>query len=145
MDLKTLIAYNIDFQLEKTGYSRTRDSNYRNFSRADEEILQAALKISSQLENDARFSGILASFQTFGVSKESFLYVLDQLLVGEINWARIMSVVTLSGTLAVQCMENNEEYKTDLIQDWASSFAEVKLKIWMDNNNGLVNIISFSL
>ena len=144
MQLKSLIAYNIKVQLEKHGYPRT-PADIGKLSRADDELLQAALKLIRQLENDARFSTVLATFHTFGINRDSFLVVLDELLVGEMNWARIMSIVAISGALAVMCMENGEDFKTDLIQDWTVSFTEVKLKKWMDNNNGMVNMNQASI
>lgn len=137
MDLKELMSYYIDFQLENSGTTLAKDTRYRNFSDADKDSFRAVLTICSQLEHDVRFSEVQASFHKFGVNKDSFFVVLDQLLIGELNWARIMSVVTLTGALARQCRENGEEYKIDLIQDWASSFAEVKLGPWIDSNNGM--------
>ena len=62
---------------------------------------------------------------------------MDQLLIEELNWARVLSIVALSGSLAVQCAEKGEEKKIDLIQDWAASFAEEKLATWIEANHGM--------
>ena len=62
---------------------------------------------------------------------------MDQLLIGELNWARVLSIVALSGSVAVQCAEKGEEKKIDLIQDWAASFAEVKLAPWIEASHGI--------
>ena len=56
-------------------------------------------------------------------SRDAFQVILDQLLIGEINWARVLSIVALSGSLAVQCAEKGEEKMIDLIRDWTASFA----------------------
>ena len=140
MDLRELISYYIDLKLEKTGTMLAKNTGYRNLSDADKEVLQSVVTICSQLENDSRFTDVLASFHKFGISKETFLVVLDQLLIGELNWARVMSVLTLSGALSVQCRDIGEENKIDLIEDWANSFAEVKLRPWIDSNNGMVRM-----
>lgn len=70
--------------------------------------------------------------------------VLDQLLIGELNWMRVMSVVTLSGSLAVECMNRGEEHKIDLIEDWASSFADTKLRHWIERNGGLEGLLHYA-
>ena len=62
---------------------------------------------------------------------------MDQLLIGELNSARILSIVALSGSLAVQCAEKGEEKKVDLIRDWTALFAEVKLAPWIEANHGM--------
>lgn len=144
MDLRELISYYIDLKLEKTGTMLAKNTGYRNLSDADKEVLQSVVTICSQLENDSRFTDVLASFHKFGISKETFLVVLDQLLIGELNWARVMSVLTLSGALSVQCRDIGEENKIDLIEDWANSFAEVKLRPWIDSNNGMEGLRQYT-
>lgn len=144
MDLRELISYYIDLKLEKAGTVLARNAGYRNLSDTDKEVLQGVLTICSQLENDNRFTDVLASFHEFGISQETFLVVLDQLLIGELNWARVMSVLTLSGALSVQCGEIGEENKIDLIEDWANSFAEVKLRSWIDSNNGMEGLRQYT-
>lgn len=135
MDLKNIITYNINFQLEKRGHRGTE--LIKHVAAADKDFFETVIKISSHFESDIRFSDVLTSFNKFGVSEDTFLVVLHELLIGELNWARVLSVVALSGALAVQCAENGEEHKIDLIQDWTSSFAEVKLRPWIENNNGM--------
>ena len=141
MDLKKIITHYIDFQLEKSGHPALRTC--KNLPSVGMDVFEDVLKLCAQLESDLRFSDILDSFLKFGVSKETFLVVLDQLLIGELNWARVLSVVALSGRLAVQCVENGEENKLDLIQDWATSFAEVKLGPWIEANDGMVCIFLY--
>ena len=72
-----------------------------------------------------------------GVSRDTFQVVLDQLLIVELNWAHVLSIVALSGSLVVQCAEKGEEKKIDIIEDWAASFAEVKLAPWIEANHGI--------
>ena len=136
MEFKSLISFYIDMKLRKSGLIHNR--NKVRVPDDEKDILQAALSICAQMEHDDRFADVLTSFRKFGITKETFLTVLDQLLVGDLNWARVLSVVSLSGELAVQCMENNEEHKIDFIQDWASSFAEVKLEHWIETHGGMV-------
>ena len=137
-DLREIIACYIDFQLEKSGHPALRTC--KQLPSADRDVFKDVSKLCARLESDARFSDILESFRKFGVSQETFLVVLDQLLIGELNWARVLSLVALSGTLAVECAENCEYNKIDLIQDWATSFAEVKLGPWIEANDGMVCI-----
>ena len=141
MNLKEIITYYIDLQLEKSGHPALRTC--KNLPTVDKGVFEDVLKLCAQLESDVRFSDILEYFLKFGVSKETFLVVLDQLSIGELNWARVLSVVTLSGTLAVQCAENGDDSKIDLIQDWATSFAEVKLGPWIEANDGIVCIFLY--
>ena len=103
---------------------------------ADRDIFEGVSKICAQLESDVRFSDTLEYFRRFGVSRDAFQVVLDQLLIGELNWARVLSIVALSGSLAVQCAEKGEEKKIDLVRDWAASFAEMKLAPWIEDNHG---------
>ena len=111
------------------------------WGRSDGDIPRIAVegvsKICAQLESDVRFSDTLEYFRRFGVSRDAFQVVLDQLLIGELNWAHVFSIVALSGSLAVQCAEKGEEKKIDLVRDWAASFAEVKLAPWIEANHGM--------
>lgn len=141
VDLREIIASYIDLQLEECGHPALRSSKL--FRSADRDVFEDVSKLCHRLESDARFSDILESFRKFGVSQETFLVVLDQLLIGELNWARVLSLVALSGTLAVQCAENCEENKIDLIQDWATSFAEVKLGPWIEANDGMEGLRNY--
>lgn len=140
MEFKTLISIYTNFRLRKNGFLG-RDCAVS--AESQKEIFQAVLNICAQLERDARFSDVLTSFRKFGITKESFITVLEQLLIGELNWMRVMSVVTLSGALAVESMNRGEEHNIDLIQDWASSFADTKLRHWIERNGGLVNMHYF--
>ena len=72
---------------------------------------EGILRICAQLESDVWFSDTLEYFRKFGISRDAFQIVLDQLLIGELNWARVLSIVALSGSLAVQCAEKGEEKK----------------------------------
>ena len=127
-DLREIISCYVDFRLGRGGYPELKDH-----SPADGDIFE----ICAQLESDVRFSDTLEYFIKFGVSRDAFQVVLDQLLVGELNWARVLSIVALFGSLAVQCAEKGEEKKIDLIRDWAASFAEVKLAPWIEANQGM--------
>ena len=82
----------------------------------------------------------LGTFRKFGISQETFLFVLDQLLIRKVNWPRALSLVGLPGILAFQCAENCEENKIDPIQDWVTSVAEVKLRPWIEafHGNGMI-------
>ena len=51
---------------------------------------------------------------------------MKELIVDELNWPRVMPVVSLAGTLAVECTESGDVHKIDFIQDWAGVFAEEK-------------------
>ena len=84
------------------------------------DIFESISRICAQLESDDRFSDTLEYFRKFGVSRDAFQVVLDQMLIGELNWACVLSIVALSGSLAVQCAEKGEEKKIYLIQDWAA-------------------------
>ena len=138
-DLREVIACYIGHQLEKSGHPAFRTCKWLPSTNKD--VFEDVSNLCARLESDTRFSDILESFRKFGVSQETFLIVLDQLLIGELNWARVLSIVALSGTLAVQCATQGEENKIYLIQDWATSFAEVKLGSWIEANNGMVCII----
>lgn len=142
MELKGLISLYTEIKLRESGFINT--SSYSTLENSDKEILKAAMSVCSKLEHEPRFSDVLKSFSTFGIQKESFRVVLKQLLVGELNWARVMSVVALTGALAVQCMENGEEHKIDFIVDWSSYFAETELKNWIDLNGGMRGLLNYS-
>ena len=90
------------------------------------------------MERDARFTDVVTSFRRFGVEKDRFNAVLEQLFIDELNWPRVMSVVCLTGALAVLCTERGNKHKIDFIQDWAGSFAKEKLNPWIKANGGLV-------
>ena len=141
MDFKTLISYYMDIKLRKVGV--VLNGHIIEVSENEKDILKVVEKLCAQMEGDARFEDILLSFRKFGVSKETFLTVLDQLLIGDLNWSRVLSVIALSGELAVQCVERDEEHKIDLIQDCAIAFADVKLKDWIVRQGGLVNKVIF--
>ena len=142
MDIKTLISYYMDIKLRKVGV--VLNGHKIEVSENEKDILKVVEKLCAQMEGDARFEDILLSFRKFGVSKETFLTVLDQLLIGDLNWSRVLSVIALSGELAVQCVERDEEHKIDLIQDCAIAFADVKLKDWIIRQGGLVNKVILS-
>ena len=64
--------------------------------------------------------------------------------VAEIRSQRVLSIVALSGSLAVRCAEKGEEKKIDhLIQNWAASFAEVKLAPWIEANHVMEGLIQY--
>ena len=100
-NLKDIITCYVDFCLGRSGYPPPP---------SDRDIFEGVLRICAQLQSDVRFSNTLEYFRN-GVSRDTFRVVLDQLLIGELNWARVLSIVALSGSLAVQCAEKGEEKK----------------------------------
>ena len=107
--LKEIITCYVDFRLGRSGYPELKIC--KDHSPADRDILEGVSKICTQLESDVRFSDTLVYFRRFGISRDAFQVVLDQLLIGELNWARILSIVALSGSLAVKCAGKGEEKK----------------------------------
>ena len=136
MELKTLISLYIKIKLRENGL--LSNENFPVLEGSEKEILSATVVICSEIEEDASFSDILAPFRKFGVELEIFNTVVGELLVDELNWPRVMSVVSLAGTLAVECMERGDVHKLDFIQDWAGDFAEEKMNPWIETNGGLV-------
>ena len=136
MDLKTLISLYINIKLRESRLLNNK--HFPVLEGSEKDILSAAVAICSEMESDARFTDVVTSFRRFGVEKNRFNAVLEQLLIGELNWPRVMSVVCLTGALAVLCTERGNEHKIDFIQDWAGSFAEEKLNPWIKANGGLV-------
>ena len=134
-DLREIITCNVDFRLGGSGYPELKIC--KDHPPADGDIFKGILRICAQLESDVRFSDTSEYFRKFGVSRDTFPVVLDQLLIGELNWALVLSIVALSGSLAVQCAEKGEEKNIDLIRDWAASFAEVKLAPWIEASHGM--------
>ena len=133
--MREIITSYIDSRLGRSGYPELQIC--KEHSPADRDIFEGVLRICAELQSDLRFSDTLEYFRRFYVSTDTFQAVLDQLLIGELNWARILSIVALSGSLAVQCAEKGVEKKIDLIQDWAASFAEVKLAPWIEASHGI--------
>ena len=133
--MREIITCYVDSRLGGSGYPDLKIC--KDHSPADRDIFEGISRICAQLESDVRFSATLEYFRKFGVSSDAFQVVLDQLLIGELNWAGVLSIVALSGSLAVQCAEKGEEKKIYLIQDWAASFAEVKLAPWIEANHGM--------
>ena len=120
--MREIITSYTDSRLGRSGYPKLKIC--KDHSPADRDIFEGVLRICAQLQSDLRFSNTWDYFRKFGVSRDTFrqsILVLDQLLIGELNWARVLSIVALSGRLAVQCAEKWEEKKIDLIQDWAAS------------------------
>ena len=133
--MREIITSYIDSRRGRSGYPELKIC--KDHSPADRDIFEGVLRICAQLQSDLWFSNTLDYFRKFGISRDTFQVVLDQLLIGELNWAHVLSIVALSGSLAVQCAEKGEEKKIDLIQDWAVSFAEVKLAPWIEANHGM--------
>lgn len=136
MELKTLISLYIKLKLRENGF--LPNEFFPVLESSEKEILSAALVICSEIEEDARFSDVLSPFRRFGIELETFNVVVEELLVSEMNWPRVMSLVSLTGVLAIECMERGDEHKVDFIQDWAGAFAEEKMNPWIENNGGLV-------
>ena len=130
-DLRQIITCYVDFRLGGSGYPELKIC--KDHSPADRDIFEGVSEMCAQLESDLRFSNTLEYFRKFGVIGDAFQVVLDKLLIGELNWARVLSIVALSGSLAVQCAERGEEK----IRDCAASFAEVKLAPWIEANHGM--------
>ena len=112
--MREITSY-IDSRLGRSGYPELKIC--KEHSPADRDIFEGVLRICAELQSDLRVSDTLEYFRRFYVSTDTFQVVLDQLLIGELNWARILSIVALSGSLAVQCAEKGVEKKKDLIQD----------------------------
>ena len=136
MELKTLIWLYINIKLRENGLLSSEHVPMLEDSEKD--ILTAAVAICSELEHDPRFTDIVASFRSFGVEMATFNTVVKELLCGELNWSRVMSVVSLAGALAVVCTERGDEHKIDFILDWAGVFAQEKMNPWVKANGGLV-------
>ena len=98
-----------NFRLGGSGYTELKIC--KDHSPADRDIFKGILRICAQLESDVRFSDTLEYFRKFGVSRDTFWVVLDQLLIRELNWVRVLSIVALSGSLAVQCAEKRGRKK----------------------------------
>ena len=133
--MREIITSYIDTRLERSRYPELKMC--KDHSPADRDIFEGVLRICAELQSDPRFSNTLHYFRKFGVCRDTFQVVLDKLLIGELNWARVLSIVALSGSLAVQCAEKGEEKKIDLIQGWVASFAEEKLAPWIEDNHGI--------
>ena len=141
MYLKPLIFYYVEFRL-KRNISRQKENGFKDtLTDFDCDMLDEAVNLCFRMEKDVRFKEALASFRQCDINEETFTTVLDQLLIGDMNWARVLSVVTFTGALAVHCKDNGEEGKIDAIKHWANTFVEKKLRRWIKNNNGLVSLI----
>ena len=108
-DLREIITCYADSCLGGSGYPELKIC--KDHSPADRDIFEGVLRICAQLQSDLQFSNTLEYFRKFGVSRDTFQVVLDQLLIGELNWARVLSIVALSGSLAVQCAEKRGRKK----------------------------------
>ena len=95
--MREIINSYIDSRLGRSGYPELKIC--KDYSPANRDIFEGVLRICAQLESDVRFSDTLKYFIKFGVSRDAFQVVLDQLLIGELNWARVLSIVALSGSL----------------------------------------------
>ena len=105
--MREIITSYTDSRLGRSGYPELKIC--KDHSPADRDIFEGVSKIRAQRESDVRFSDTLEYFRRFGVSRDMFQVVLDQLLIGEFNWARVLSIVALSGSLAVQCAEKGKK------------------------------------
>ena len=126
MELKTLTCLSLYIKIKLRENSLSLNENFPVLEGSEKEILSATVVICSEIEEDASFSDILAPFRRFGVELEIFNTVVGELLVDELNWPRVLSVVSLAGALAVVCTERGDEHKIDFIQDWAGVFAQEK-------------------
>lgn len=136
MSVNRIISYYITVRLNENG---CLDSDYfERVTYSDRQKYYRIVKLCHEMEEDDRFSEVLDLFRISGVNETGFIQVLDQLLHGEMNWARVLSIVTLSGALAVHCKENGEEEKIQDIRDWGNSFLDENLKVWIENNGGAV-------
>ena len=136
MSLNRIISFYITVRLKEC---ECLDNEYlEKAACSNGEKYYRVVKICQEMEEDCRFSDVLGVFRIFGVSESCFIKVLDQLLDGEMNWARVLSVVTLTGALAVHCRENGDEEKITEIRNWADSFLDKNLKNWIEDNGGVV-------
>lgn len=136
MSLNRIISFYITVRL-KEGECLDNECLER-VTYSDKEKYYRVVKICQKMEEDDRFSDVLDLFRIFGVNESCFIKVLDQLLDGEMNWARVLSVVTLSGALAIHCRENGDDEKIKDIRAWTDSFLDKNLKIWIEDNGGVV-------
>ena len=136
MELKTLIWLYIKFKLREDGL--LNGQQFPVLEGSENDILSTAIAMCFEIEQDPNFPVILASLRNFGVERETFSTVIEQLLVGELNWHRVMSVVSLAGALSIECAQRGDVHKIDLIQDWAGVFAQEKMNSWVKANGGLV-------
>ena len=107
--MRKIITSYIDSRLGRSGYPELK---YAKTILLPTGTFSKVLRICAELQSDLRFSNTLDCFRKFGVSRDTFQVALDQLLIGELNWACVLSIVALSGSLAVQCAEKGEEKKT---------------------------------
>ena len=136
MELKTLIWLYTKFKLREDGL--LNDQQFPVLESSENDILSTAIAMCLEIECDPNFPVILASIRNFGMERMTFSTVIEQLLVGELNWHRVMSVVSLAGALSVECAQRGDVQKIDLIQDWAGGFAQEKMNPWVKANGGLV-------
>lgn len=136
MSIYTFIAYYIDIRLNN------KEHLVNGYLHRNQEQLQNAVEICMEMEEDDRFAEIIAVFRESGISEANFNKVLEQLLIGEMNWARFLTVLTLSGALAAYCKDHGDTDKTVTIKEWATAFIKKNLENWIDDKGGMVYLNS---
>lgn len=107
----------------------------------DKEIFHAIAARCSEVEKYALFDHCVLELREAGLTQENYYTTLKELIGDEPNWGRVLSVVALSGALVADCRKRNEERNILYITDWTVSFAQRKLRRWIEANGGLTSVL----
>ena len=102
--MREIITCYIDSLLGGSGYQDLKMC--KDHSPADRDIFEGISRICAQLESYIRFSDTLEYLRKSGVSRDAFQVVLDQLLIGELNWA-FKSHLNVHTELPIICVQRS--------------------------------------
>jgi BCL2-like 1 (apoptosis regulator Bcl-X) len=80
---------------------------------------------------------------TPSTAHNSFQGVVQELFRDGIRWGRIIALVTFAGELAVECHKFQIPQLVGAIADWAATYMESFLDVWVHNNGGYSEIVPY--
>lgn len=72
------------------------------------------------------------------VTSHTFEATANELFRNGINWGRVVALFAFSGSLAVECVQNEKPHLVDKVIQWAADYTDAHLQPWIQQSGSWV-------
>ncbi|KAL3831508.1 hypothetical protein ACJMK2_023249 [Sinanodonta woodiana] len=142
LNVNCIVSDYINYKLKKDGFVW---STSPKITGPDNEVMLTVRRICDEFEErcSKQFRDMYSNCAQVDVTADSVFKVYEELIGKELNWGRVVGILTFSGIMARQCMVSGQASKVDYIVDWTCEFISQRVEPWTREHNGWKGFVEF--
>nr|WNN92813.1 Bcl-2-like protein [Sinanodonta woodiana] len=142
LNMNCIVSDYINYRLKKAGFNWPTSPQC---TLPDNEVLVTVRRICDEFEErvSKQFPDLCSSYAKIDVNADSVNKIYEETIGNELNWGRVVGILTFSGIMARQCMVSGQANKVDYLVDWTCNFISKKVEPWTREHNGWKGFVDF--